>query len=236
MRTHSTHTPAALGRCPTSRPHTPQTLPTVRDKSGLSRLLQNKGTRHKPVGEGSPLPHPRLVPVCESYHNALYFVSVRHTMSHFTSFRASSHVALHFVSCVILSLSNFCGLRALPEQAKARVPCTKRDLRRISNSFLSVKLLFVCIKNVTLPSKKPSKLLTRSQKHIRAFARQNAQFVARFSSFDSETPHRGVFSAQDDALVFAFSNSPTNQNLKFIPTAYKPRPIQGFWKRVWWGF
>jgi hypothetical protein len=47
------------------------------------------------------------------------------------------------------------------------------------------------------------------------FARKNAQFVARFSSFDYETSHCDVSAAQGDAGIWALIlNTSTNQNSK----------------------
>jgi hypothetical protein len=47
------------------------------------------------------------------------------------------------------------------------------------------------------------------------FARKNAQFVARFYSFDYETSHCDVSAAQGDAGVWALIlNPPINQNLQ----------------------
>jgi hypothetical protein len=60
-------------------------------------------------------------------------------------------------------------------------------------------------------------LSLRDPKMLSHFARKNAQFVARFYSFDYETSHRDVSAAQGDAGVWALIlNPPINQNLKCL--------------------
>ena len=59
-------------------------------------------------------------------------------------------------------------------------------------------------------------LSLRDPKMLLHFARKNAQFVARFSSFDYETSHCDVSAAQGDAGVWALILNPLiNQNLKY---------------------
>ncbi len=88
--------------------------------------------------------------------------------------------------------SNFCGSRALPEQAKAR---------GFSRSGISKRVTIALRRCVTI---KVTNGYTRQQASVRDskmlshFARKNAQFVARFSSFDCATCHRHVCSAQND--------------------------------------
>ena len=61
-------------------------------------------------------------------------------------------------------------------------------------------------------------LSLRDPKMLSHFARKNAQFVARFYSFDYETSHCDVSAAQGDAGIWALIlNPPPNQNLKPIP-------------------
>ena len=97
-------------------------------------------------------------------------------------------------------------LRSVMSGAKPREHSDRRDLLWHTRNFLTrCNIHSTCQKRLHTPSQSHRKLLSISQKRTRAFARQNAQFVARFSSFDSETPHCGVLSAQDDTWPFSWS-------------------------------